>query len=66
MSSTCIVTRRRGTNGAQKNHRKTLLTKVGTNEGEVLRPLRDQIEPQSPRVLTQMTRTPSGKSLHML
>ena len=39
---------------------------VGTNAGEDVRPFRDQIEPQSPVVLTPMTRTPSGSSLHML
>ena len=55
MSSTCIVTRRRGANGAQKNHRSTLLTNVGTNDGDESRPLRDQIDPQSPLVRTPTT-----------
>ena len=39
----CIVTRRRGTNGDQKSHKSTLLTNVGTNTGEALRPAFDEI-----------------------
>ena len=39
---------------------------VGTNDGESLRPARDQIDPHSPRVLTPTTRAPAGRSPQML
>ena len=53
-------------NGAQKNHRRTLLMNVGTNFGEAARFARDQIDPQSPVVRTPITRTFSGRSPQML